>query len=577
MLPTPEGNYIGIGYTYVIGSNSKLIKFTANGDTVFAKKIPSFMTLNDNTQGLAITLDGGYIALGKVNNGVDGVQIVKFDTNGNEEWRETYNGGESSSEYGLIEELNSIIVTSDGGYLIGLSSNANKGNDKTEDCKGDADYWLIKTDATGLIEWDKTIGGNSYEARPYILQTADGGYVIAGSSASPSSGDKTQGTIGDIEWNLDFWLVKLDAAGNKIWDKTIGASGEDYVSIFQCTADGVFLLVGNTNSGKDYDKTDVAFGIEDFWILKLDALGNITWQKSVGGSWYDQPSCAVQLLDGSYIIGGQSGSPISGNKTVDSHSSADKNSNSYDYWVFKLSAAGEILWQTTVGGTAYEGRLQMIHPTAEGGFVLAGESTSSISGDRTVKQKGGCDIWFVKLGDAELPVSLISFAGTDFNGDAKLVWKTATEDNFKHFELEKQTALGQFVGLANILAKGNNSNYAYTDKLTAGANYYRLKMVDKDGSIAYSNIVKLQGGENLKLTIYPNPVTQNGRLMVNFPAASSQSFLQLITADGKLVSNQKIPIGATQVRLETVALAKGNYFFVYISGIEKITSRFVKH
>ena len=203
-------------------------------------------------------------------------------------------------------------ITTDGGLIIGGSSFAKKGYDKTEDSYGNyGDFWVVKTDAAGNVLWDKTLGGIDDEVLTSVNQTRDHGYLIGGTSVSGISFDKTGASRGGI----DYWVVKLDSNGNKLWDKTLGGSGDDYPHAIDTTSDGGFIIGGASNSPVSGEKTSGVFGTGDFWIVKLDSSGNIQWDKTIGGNGDDQLYSLKQTRDGGYILGGNSTSGISGSKT----------------------------------------------------------------------------------------------------------------------------------------------------------------------------------------------------------------------------------------------------------------------
>lgn len=277
------------------------------------------------------TADGGYILGGYSNSSISGDKtenplgghaddwVVKLDATGAIQWENTIGG--SGYEY-----INSIQQTTDGGYILGGSSDSNISSDKTENCLGDLDFWVVKLDANGAFQWQNTIGGSDYDALYVVKQTADGGYILGGSSKSNISGDKTDDSFGDE----DYWLLKLDATGNIKWQRTIGGSDFDVLNSLQQTADGGYILGGYSASDISGDKTENSLGIDDYWVLKLDSIGIIQWQNTIGGSGYDGISSLQQTADGGYILGGFSESNISGDKTEDSHGSTD-------YWVIKLA------------------------------------------------------------------------------------------------------------------------------------------------------------------------------------------------------------------------------------------------
>jgi hypothetical protein len=142
------------------------------------------------------------------------------------------------------DELYSVIQTIDGGYLLGGFSESSASGDKTENSQGGRDYWVVKLDGSGAVQWDNTIGGSSGDNLNSVIQTSDGGYLLGGESSSPASGDKTENSLG----NDDYWVVKLDGSGAVEWDHTIGGSNSDQLnSVFQ-TIDGGYLLGGSSNS-----------------------------------------------------------------------------------------------------------------------------------------------------------------------------------------------------------------------------------------------------------------------------------------------------------------------------------------
>ncbi len=289
-----------------------IVKLNSSGTIEWQNSIGG--NASDDLHSIELTFDGGYILAGestssisgdKTENsrGLDDFWIVKLDASGNVEWDKTIGGSDS-------ESFPQIRVINDGYYISG-DSWSNISGDKTESAIGDDDYWLLKLDTSGNIIWQKTIGGNSSDFAETLSATSDGGCIIGGESTSDISGDKTENSKG----GSDYWIVKLDATGNIQWDKTIGGSGgESLNSIIQTSDDG-FLLSGRSSSDISGDKTENSLGGSDFWIVKLNSSGNIEWQNTIGGNDIDQAYSANQTSDGGYIIGGFSRSDISGDKT----------------------------------------------------------------------------------------------------------------------------------------------------------------------------------------------------------------------------------------------------------------------
>ena len=361
----------------------------------------------DQLRSIQQTADGGYILGGSSRSDISGDKtesnmgtsttadywVVKLNSEGNIEWQNTIGGSGD-------DQLQSIQQTADGGYILGGYSRSDISGDKTENCIIDStvyywDYWVVKLNSGGNIEWQNTIGGNGDDYLNSIQQTTDGGYILGGSSTSGISGDKTEGNIGYL---YDYWVVKLNSVGNIEWQNTIGGSIEDALYSIQQTADGGYILGGNSRSDISGDKTEGDIGyLYDYWVVKLNSVGNIEWQNTIGGSLEDYLYSIQQTTDGGYILGGTSESDISGDKTENRLGPY----NTWDYWVVKLNSVGNIVWQNTIGGSSTD-ILNSIQQTADGGYILGGYSRSDISGDKTEN----CiidstvyywDYWVVKL------------------------------------------------------------------------------------------------------------------------------------------------------------------------------------
>jgi len=183
------------------------------------------------------------------------------------------------------DEIRSMCLTKDGGFIVGGTSFSQKKNEKSSDNSGTiySDYWIIKFNAKGDIEWDKTLGGILAEYLRAVATTSDGGCIIAGESSSDISGQKSENSRG----SADIWVVKLDSKGKIEWDKTIGGAGEDICTAIRQTPDGSYIVACGSNSNISGDKTENCRGDFDLWIIKLDRSGNIEWNKTLGGSKYE--------------------------------------------------------------------------------------------------------------------------------------------------------------------------------------------------------------------------------------------------------------------------------------------------
>ena len=286
--------------------------------------------------------------------------------------------------------FSSCIQTSDGGFLVGGKAYFGIEGDKTVEGYGNYDYWIIKLSTTGAIEWQNCYGGSYIEELYEIVATPDGGFILVGSSSSGISGVKTSISQG----SLDYWVVKIDASGNILWQKDVGGSLNDELRSVRLTPDGGYLLGGTSMSPASGDKSENAFFLtNDFWVVKLDSASNVEWEKTIGGADQELLSDIQVLTDGNCMLVGQSASGISGNKTV-------KKYGSYDYWLVKINPAdGALLWQKTYGGSLGDTYPKMAL-TSDGGFIISGSSESNTTGVKTENCFGDDDYWVIKCNSA---------------------------------------------------------------------------------------------------------------------------------------------------------------------------------
>jgi hypothetical protein len=317
------------------------------------------------------TIVGGYSASGRSGektqpgNGGSDYWVVKLDAAGVKQWDKTYGGSDS-------DILRSLQQTRDGGYILGGYTYSPASGDVSEPSRGGADYWVVKLDATGAKQWDRRFGGNQFDLLYALQQTADGGYILGGSSVSAASGDKSAGPMGTS--GNDGWVVKLDASGRKQWDRTLGGTNFDELGSVAQTADGGYVAGFSSGSPVSGDKTQPARGRSDFWVVKLDATGQVQWDRTVGGDGLDYFVTAQQTSDGGYILGGHTDSGISGDKTQPSRGGVD-------YWVVKLDAAGRPQWDRRVG-TGLGDTLGGLRQTRDGGYLLGGNTRGGFRGTR---------------------------------------------------------------------------------------------------------------------------------------------------------------------------------------------------
>ncbi|MDQ1098193.1 MULTISPECIES: hypothetical protein [Chryseobacterium] len=332
---------------------------------------------SDVARSAVATTDGGYAVAGyssssngdvSGNNGSADFWILKVSSSGNLQWKKTLGG----SDY---DEARSIVQTADGGYAIaGVTASSNgdvSGN------HGGNDFWVVKLDSSGALQWQKTFGGPADENAYSIVQTSDGGYAVAGYAAS-NSGD-VSGNLGGI----DFWVVKLDNSGTLQWQKTLGGSGTESAQSIIQTTDGGYAVAGYSDSTNGDAVGNN--GNQDYLIIKLSSTGNVEWHKVFGGTDTDIANAVIQTADGGFALAGY---------TLSNNGNVSGNQGMYDSWVIKLDNSGTLQWQKTLGGSGNENTFAMLQDT-DGTYIVAGDTRSNdgnVSGNH-----GGLDAWVVKL------------------------------------------------------------------------------------------------------------------------------------------------------------------------------------
>ncbi|WP_396149984.1 T9SS type A sorting domain-containing protein [Flavobacterium sp.] len=409
--------------------------------------------------------------------------IVKINLNSEILWQKAFGGS--------IGELNNNLVsTNDNGFLISNTSSSNISGNKTENSRGESDYWLVKIDEIGNIEWQKTIGGSGSEFDMMGIPCTEGGYFVGGSSRSPISGEKTENFRGFSALNADFWVLKLDENRNIEWQRTIGGEDEDLFKTVCQTNDGGFLLGGRSRSNIGFEKSENSRGnSHDFWILKLNPQGDIEWQKTIGSTDTDLLSDMLITQENDILIGGTSAGLISGEKTVESNGLSD-------FWILKLNSIGDILWQKSIGGNNQESLFRMSQ-TIDGNYLLGGSSNSSISGDKTSNSRGLNDYWTVLIDTDGNIIGQKTMGGSEGDGGTNII---ETPDG------------GYFVAGSSLSGISGEK----TEDSRGQSDYWVLKL--ESNSLTFSNPI-LAG-----IKVYPNPTTE--LVNINFDKEFTGSIIQ---------------------------------------------------
>jgi len=253
------------------------------------------------------------------NNGYD-FHLVKLNQQGEQTWEKFFAGKNH-------DFLSAAVATQAGDFLLAGTSYSGKGLDKKEDSKGGSDFWLIRLDESGEEIWQKTIGSAGDEEARAVIQTTDLGFFVAGNTQNTEKGYGSK----------DVLIVRLDKSGKEISQLILGGKGLDEVEKMIPTRDGGALLSVYSRSGTGGSKRSEYYGEGDYWIIKLSRDGKVEWEKSFGGTGDDHPR-TLALTSTGYLIGGESRSERSGNKTVGTEEGTD-------VWLISITERGEAIWQ----------------------------------------------------------------------------------------------------------------------------------------------------------------------------------------------------------------------------------------
>lgn len=345
----------------------------------------------DELNGL-LTVQDGIIAAGSSRSGSSDLSwnflIVKLDFDGNVLWQRSYGGDQD-------DRLWAIIPTSDGGFLAGGYSFSGISGDKSQPSRGDMDVWILKLDAQGQLQWEKAWGGLYRDELFALLEIPGGGYLLGCNSWSDTGPDKTEPPRGE----QDFWLIRIDDQGNKLWDKTIGGDGYDQINDLAWSPDGQVYMSGGTVSGGGTGDLcpEPSRGGMDFWLGKFDLNARqLIWDHRYGGSDEDYPYALHTASGGQLYLGGRSGSGLAPPGPFNNGKDAPFYGGDSDYWLLELDQNGQKLREWSFGGTGLDD-LYAIQENPVGQLVIGGVSDSGVSGSKTAAPHGGYDYWLLGL------------------------------------------------------------------------------------------------------------------------------------------------------------------------------------
>lgn len=367
-----DGGYVLVGFTQ--SNDFDIQTKTDNSYDFWVRRFSSNHTLlwsktyggssDDRGADIVATQDGGFVIVGysasndgdlTQNNGIRDFWVFKIDAQGNLIWQKSF--GFSGSDYGI-----SVLKTQDNGVLLcgvlDVTASGGQGNSKTVNKHAGGDYWVLKLAQDGSPEWTRYFGGSFTDSPFGMVETADGNYVIAGSS------DSNDVDISNNKGAYDYWVIAIDQSGNLIWEKSFGGSEIDEARGIAVATDGNILITGDTRSfDGNVTKNN---GVADLWLIKIDTSGNLIWEKTIGGSSFDAARSISPSLQNGFIIAG----------STRSSSSAITNEGQNDAWILEVNDQGNVIWQQALGGSEIDVFYDAIQVNTET-IIAVGDSRSS--------------------------------------------------------------------------------------------------------------------------------------------------------------------------------------------------------
>jgi hypothetical protein len=452
------------------------------------------------------TLDYGFIMVGgslsnntgdvSENSGDFDYFITKLSEYGNLEWTTTLGGTK-------MDMLKSITNSYDGGYLVAGISNSEVSNSKTTKLIGQQDIWLIKISIEGQIEWQKSLGGLANEDVSEVIKTKDGGFLIAGSSASGTyiSDNTILETPNRVfkqdrnKGNLDYWLIKLDVKGDQQWQKTFGGKYKDVLNNVLELPNGDIVIAGSSNSPLGLDKKTTNKGLTDWWVLKLNNKGDTLWQKSFGDDGDDQLHAMLFTKDEHLILGGHF------------RARSDEGLGNSDFVIIKLDLEGEQVWKNTFSEGTND-ILTDIVQNVDGTLLVSGytasERNSKPQKPNAKPESGTEDFMVLKI-----------------NSDGEDLWR-------KNIGTDKKEVLHKSIKTRDGGYVLMGSSMPFKAAKTNDANFWIVKLLDKDKPQV----------EKLPIEAVPNPTRDYTQVIIG--EDYEQATVMVSDMAGRILQNFKV-------------------------------------
>lgn len=568
VVQAPDGDFVIAGYlgSGPMGADACLMKLNPGGTPVWIRAYGG--ASGESAQAVRVMRDGGLAFAGNTSSfgsGSQDILVAKTDILGNVIWARAFGGAG-------YETGTAIDTTLDGGLIV-CGSTASFG-------PTNSNFYVLKLDAVGNLQWSRVVGGPAAETAYDVIATRDGGYAVFGQTASFGTG------------LTDYYLVKLNALGGVVYTATYGGSNHDLGYRMGETTDGHLILGGYTNS----------FGVgSDGMLVKVAlATGALVWARNYGSASMDRIFDVFQASDGNYVATGEG--------TTSTFGAGDQQ-------VIKVSPAGGLIWARHYGTGVDETGYGMAIETRDHGILIAawddnaedifvnkmdslgdsgcnnaaisisvgspaiGVSSGGTATTGAVSTNVALPFSLVALTEVPycavvLPISEISLAGEVAAGFHQLSWHIAAAERFTHFAVEQRSDTGDFLAIAaeaTVRASGSLS-HAFVHP----SQQYRIRLVDANGDVYYSNMVHLDGGERgCQLTVvHPSGWSVARQVMGlrgDVPAQWS-----VLDMHGKILQQGGIAPGET-ASIPLMDAATGMYVVRIVQGGRAFTERLLVH
>lgn len=500
--------------------------------------------------------DSGYILTGASSSpisgnktqsclGSDDCWLVKLDKQGNKLWDKRLGG--------TGNDISFTVALSDKNFVVGAPSSTNMNGDKSEPSRGGFDFWLIKIDSAGNKLWDKTYGGSLDDGGGSLIKTSDGGFLFGGVSESDSSYEKSENNRDITHFTGDFWVIKTDSAGNKLWDKTLGGNEHESLKAMAETKDGNYILGGISGSNISGDKSENTFSNNyyDYWVVKIDSQGNKLWDKTYGTTNDDILEEIIPLTDGRVVLAGRANGGISGNKSIVK--------GQYGCWMVFIDSLGNIVEEWGYDG----GGMNSIVTTNDGGYLIgcrAGNGPLPLT-DKTESNLGVIQSWLLKIdstGQKQWDKTIFT------NGTEGDTYALQTSDGCYVVATSSYSGIGGYKTEANWDNTGNTTDYWVIKFCMEEWNAIDEPQTSKETF-------------NSQIQVWPNPFSSDLSIALLNQEMHEATFT-ITDAVGRVVYQKEesnLAKGYTKV-LDLGPLAKGVYFVEVNAGGEKTVKRVVK-